>query len=612
MKRILALFALFILSAALVSCQSKVRLPDVTTESTSASETTEEDQIFSLSASNFESFTIIRPENCGSDTLTAATRIKTALSDMGFEIRIRDDFVRDGDPIPQDSLEILIGKTNRDMSKSYYQSLRRDDYVIAFEENKLIIVGGSEKATLKAAQSFIEGELKTAGKTVTFPCGLLRSNIGEYPVSDLILCERSISEYEIILPKNADAIAKHAALLISERIDAFSGWVISAVREKDATGKAELRLTYDNGIAEDQYSFAKTEKGFELRATKRTMLYAVRELTAMLIKSNFSDQPDMTPTALSEMKTMSVTAHSLPDSLIGKAPVALCDQLNKQVVVIDLNAADPTSSDAILWEWKPSSSNGFSGTSFSYGIDDVKLRYSPVLKKYVVCITSSSGFMGVAEYPSGKKLWEVNAKGENPHSIDYLPSGLVACALSTGGDVVRIYACDSEGNILPGGISDPLTGAHAVHWDSEFGVLWAMGTNEIVAYEISGTTTSPKMTRIEGFGCNIGSGGHDFSAMPSESGMFWFSSSTVRIFDKYENTIITDYPGSGVISTKSVKCISELPDGRIIRSVATNVYKEHDTDTLTVFTPNENGSYTKTEYVFKERAFYKARPFLLH
>jgi hypothetical protein len=388
--------------------------------------------------------------------------------------------------------------------------------------------------------------------------------------------------------------------------------VISAVREKDATGKAELRLTYDNGIAEDQYSFAKTEKGFELRATKRTMLYAVRELTDMLTTAEHSAKPDMTPTALSEMKTMSVTAHSLPDSLIGKAPIALCDQLNKKVAVIDLNAADPTSDSAILWEWKPSSSNGFSGAGFSYGIDDVKLRYSPVLKKYVVCITSSSGFMGVAEYPSGKKLWETNAKGGNPHSIDYLPNGLVACALSTGGDAVRIYACDPNGNILSKSISNELTGAHAVHWDNEFGVLWAMGTREIIAYEISGTPESPKMVRIEGLGCNIGSGGHDFSAIPNENGLYWFSTSSVRIFNKYENKLISDYTGNGNISVKSVKSICELPDGRIIRAVATNVYKSHDTDTLTVFTPNESGSYTKTEYVFGDRAFYKARPFMLH
>ena len=614
MKRIITIIFTVLLLTALVSCQSEPQItPDVTT---ALPETTEEEIAFEINASNFESFTIVRPEDCGSDTLTAATRIKTALSEMGFDMRIRDDFVRDGDPIPQDNLEILIGKTNRDASKNYYKSLKRDDYVITFEENKLIIVGGSDKATLKAAQSFIEGELKTAGKTVTFPCGLLRSKTGEYPVSDLLLCERSISEYEIILPKNTDAIANHAASLISERIEAVSGWVISSVKEKDATGKAELRLTYDTGIKDDQYVFNKTEQGFELRATKRTMLYAVRELTDMLTAAEYSEKPDITPDILSEVNTMEIPTCSLPDTLIGKAPVALCDQLNKKAVVIDLNAPDPTSDSAVIWEWKPSSANGFAGAGFSYGIDDVKLRYSPVLQKYVVCVTSSSGFMGIAEYPSGKKVWEVNASGFGPHSIEYLPNGLVACALSGNGNEekneIRIYAVDKNGNPTQEYVRELFLSAHAVHWDSEFGVLWAMGSKEIIAYEISGTPESPKMVRIEGLGCNIGSGGHDFSAIPNENGLYWFSTSSVRIFNKYENKLISDYTGNGNISVKSVKSICELPDGRIIRAVATNVYKSHDTDTLTVFTPNESGSYTKTEYVFGDRAFYKARPFMLH
>ena len=610
MKRIITVIFTILLLTVLVSCQGEPQsIPDVTT---SLPETTEEEKTFELNASNFKSFLIIRPDVCEASTLTAAVTLKTALSDMGFDIRIKPDFVRKGDPVPQNEPEILIGKTNRDASKKYYNNLRRDDYVIAFEENKIIIVGGSEEATLEAVKAFIEGDLKKINGTLTFPCGAWKTIVGNYNADNLILCEKSISEYEIILPKNADAITNHAALLISERIESFSGWIISTVNEKNATGKRELRLIYDDVLNDDQYAFIKSEKGFEIRATKRTMLYAVRELTAMLIESNSTEQPDMTPSRLSETQKMSLPEYALPDSLSGKAPIALCDQLNKKAVIIDLNAADPTSDSAILWEWKPSSSNGFSGAGFSYGIDDVKLRYSTILKEYVVCITSSSGFMGVAEYPSGKKIWEVNSKGDSPHSIDYLPNGLVACALSTGGDAIRIYACDSKGNVLSSSISDALTGAHAVHWDNEFGVLWAMGTREIIAYEISGTPDSPKMTRIEGLGCDIGSGGHDFSAIPNENGLFWFSSSSVRIFDKYENKLISNYPGSGIISTKSVKSICGLPDGRIVRAVATNVHKAHDTDTLTVFTPQANGTYTKTDYVFEDRAFYKARPFMLH
>jgi hypothetical protein len=140
---------------------------------------------------------------------------------------------------------------------------------------------------------------------------------------------------------------------------------------------------------------------------------------------------------------------------------------------------------------------------------------------------------------------------------------------------------------------------------------WALGSKELIAYEISGSPQSPTMARIEGFGANIGSGGHDLSQAPDESGIFWFSTSEVKKFNKYSNTVFNTYNGSAIISTSSVKSIGSLPDGRIIRVSATNVYATHDT--LSVFTPQTNGAYTeytKTDYVFEGRAFYKARLFL--
>ena len=115
-------------------------------------------------------------------------------------------------------------------------------------------------------------------------------------------------------------------------------------------------------------------------------------------------------------------------------PVMLCDQLNAEAVIIDLAASDPTSDDAILWRWTPSAENGFEALGFGHRIDDCKLKYSASLQKHVICVTSSAGFIGLAEYPSGKMLWEDLAKGYGPHSIDYLPSGNLVVALSGNGN----------------------------------------------------------------------------------------------------------------------------------------------------------------------------------
>jgi len=614
MKRFINIFAftllIFILMLTFMSCNSTGESDNSTSDGTSVTETKEALQKFIMTKENASSFTIIRPEKCGTNTINAASTLFQKLNRLGFSISIKDDWVRNEADIPKDSLEILIGATNRAESREIYSGLKIDDYMITANGNRLVIIGGSDAATQKAVEYFIKTYLTKESDSLSFDAGSIASYVGEYVLSDVILCENSISKYDIVIPKEADHITKHAANLISQKISETCGYRLEVCEEGKSVKGAHITLSYSaDGMPEDEYAFQKDNDGISIKAGKRTLLYSVREFISSLSRSS-GNTADITPSF--EQKKMVLSAPPLPSSLVGKAPVALCDQKNAQAVVIDLAASDPTSKEAILWEWKPNTQNGFSGTGFGNRIDEIKLRYSEVLDKYIICSMSSSGFIGIAEYPSGQKIWEVYAKGQNPHSIDYLPNGLVACALSTGGDAVRIYACDSDGKILSKSVSDAFEGAHAVHWDNEFGILWAMGTREIIAYEISGTPQEPVMTRIEGFGINIGSGGHDFSVDPNDCGLFWYSTTSVNVFDKYTNSTVKNYAGRNVINSNAVKCICEFPDGRVLRTVATNVYASHDTDTLAVFTPNASGSYDKTQYVFDGRAFYKARVFLLH
>ena len=622
MKRIITMIFAIVLLMILVSCQSESpNTPDTTPQEPETTEKEEgeegeEEKVFELNASNFENFTIIRPEKCKDEVSNSVKALKARLVEMGLTLTIKMDYVGKNESIPENHPEILVGATNRPASEKYYEKLRSDDYVIAVEENQIIIVGGSDEATAAAVEDFINNHLKDFSDKITFTLGVLATRTGSYRVNTLSLCDKDISEYEIVIPDNADNICKYAASMLSQKITNVCGIRVNVVKEKSATGKSQIRLAYNTASSNDaEYTFRKTDNGLELSATKRTLIYAVREMTEILTDTVNEDSLNINP-KLNEQLTMTLPTYSLPASLEGKTPIGLCDQKNKTAVVIDLSASDPTSDEAIIWEWAPSEQNGFIGDGFKNRIDELRLRYSPILQKYIVLVTSSSGFMGIAEYPSGQKIWEVKASGYGPHSIEYLPNGLVACALSGNGNKekneIRIYATDSSG--IPTGeyIKDSFLSAHAVYWDNEFGILWAMGSNEIIAYEISGTPEKPIMTRIEGFGCGIPSGGHDFSPMTTESGLYWISTSSVQIFNKYENRIISDYNGKTIISASAVKSICGLPDGGVIRTVATGVYASHDTDTFSVFTLNSDGTYTRKNYVFEGRAFYKARPFLLH
>lgn len=654
MKRILAFLCVILLIISLVSCKNEPQnaldssetsskiSEETTANTTNATETTSETSKdteatsdttqetekttettsdtekptnFMLSSDTAQEFSLIRPMKCTFELTECVDAFNSKLYEFGFSVNKKTDYIQVENQIPENEPAILVGETNRSASTKYYKSLKVDDYIIAVEGNQLVIAGGSDAATQKAVEYFIENYIKSSKGMLIFNDGVLKSETGSYRISDLTLCGKSISEYEIVIPRYASAACTYAASLIGQRITDASGHIVKVVNENKTTGKSQIHLNYKNSSLNDtEYMFNKTENGFEISATERSLLYAVRKMTDTLTNTKITTPIDITP-ELSKKLTMDISSQSLPTSLKGKTPIGLCDQKNNQAVVIDLSAKDPTSSSAVLWEWTPSSSNGFKN-GFKSRIDELKLRYSPTLKKHIVLATSSSGFIGMAEYPSGNKIWETYASGFGPHSIEYLPNGLVACALSGNGDEskceIRLYAVNSKGVPTETYIKDGLSGAHAVMWDDEFGVLWALGNSVLVAYEISGTPQAPVMTRIDGLGGNIGGGGHDLSRSPSDNGMFWFSCTEVKTFDKYKNIVISNFDGNDMISTTNVKAIGALPDGRIVRAAATGVYAAHNTDTLSVFTPKGDGTYTQKNYVFKNRAFYKARPFLLY
>ena len=302
-------------------------------------------------------------------------------------------------------------------------------------------------------------------------------------------------------------------------------------------------------------------------------------------------------------------------TLKNRLSVVLCDQLNATATVVDLAASDPTSANAILWEWAATPENGFAANGYRRRIDECKLRYSPTLQKYVICVTSSAGFMGIAEYPSGRKIWEDCAAGYGPHSIEYLPNGTVAVALSGNKDEnkaeIRLYACDENGAPSQSYVKESFISAHSVVWDPEQSLLWALGKNRLAAYRVGGTPQSPTLTLLEGKGCEVSPSGHDLSASLLDKDLLYLSANSVYRFHKPTNTLQTSFDGSDQIQVGAVKCIAEHTDGSILRTVAAKVWANHDTNVLDVFRKTDSGEWKKTSYTFEGRAFYKARPFIL-
>ena len=573
--------------------------------------------MISLAAGGATEYTIIRPEKNYGDVLKDAVNgLRAAFKEYtAAEPEVIEDWVKDVSELPAQAKEILIGETNRAESAAALEGLKADDFCIRADaaSGRIVIVGGSDPATAGAVEYFIEHFVRTAadGGAVEISEGFCYTFAADYTITRLTLCGRDIGEYEIVIPDSANRDGKYASLLIAAAITDKTGITLPVVAEKKVSGGPAIltgrTATGAVSCAEGEFCIGSARGGAASVLVGGDKGRAVAAARAF-IERYISGASGEVSIELTEATAEKYSPAVYPDDalgIVGGTRVALADQKNAACVVVDI--ADGSNAKA-LWSFAPTPGEGFNTSGYGNRIDECRLRYSEVLGTYVLGITSSSGCIAVAEYPSGKRVFSTSAPGYGPHSIEYLPCGAVAVACSGNGDeskaCVRFYPADADGKIVKQYQSIALEGAHGVIWDDVRGVLWTLGTKKIIAFEVVGEGEEAKLSEISLYGASIPkSGGHDISAVMGDSDKMWIGGANIVLFDKSSGSF-SDAPGS--VSTGSVKCIGNLEDGRMIRTVAANVYAAHDTDRFLLFDAQGN---MLSEVVFPTRAFYKARLF---
>ncbi len=522
----------------------------------------------------------------------------------------------DRDSVEEAEYEILIGETSRKESQEALRDLRDSDYVIRFFGEKLVIVGGSPAATYAAVKQFIEKYIPEDTKILEISGNTSITHTEEYPVMSMTINGVDISEFSIVTPYPVTRRDKYAAELLTDAIASLTGYTLDSYDDRKDARDHEIILGQTSrqniSLGDDEYAVFFNNGDLHITGGSGALMKA---LVNFIEKNLPAGKIGDTAIEIASDPTPKSAAVTYPPdaTLDGRQLVALCDQKNASLVMVDLGAADPTSKDAIVWTWQPTAALGYT-VSKAYGnrIDEAILRYSELYGTYVVCITSSSGYMCVAEYPSGKCLWEATASGYGPHSIDYLPNGNVAVVCSGNTDYkkgcVRLYTASLGKNSIRNA-SKTVYGAHGVLWDDDYQVLWVLGDNTLCAFRIGGTAKDPTLTEVTSLCTHSGiSGGHSLSVMASDPDTLWITGSGVWTFKKSSGTLTTSVPGESVITASAVKSHDSYEDGTIIQAVATNVYAAHDTDTLRVYRTSDGGkTYVRTDYVFSDRAFYKAR-----
>ncbi|MEU8957591.1 DUF6528 family protein [Streptomyces sp. NPDC048518] len=298
----------------------------------------------------------------------------------------------------------------------------------------------------------------------------------------------------------------------------------------------------------------------------------------------------------------------------GTPPVLLTEQASRRILVLDPRrrvwdpAADPS---AVRWQFSPLGDPRYRDLlpeeSWRYPCEArVRLRR----KRPYVLTTASFGFVAVVEYPTGRRYWGTAiGPGDdlfNPHTAELLPDGDVAVACSTGARV-RLYAA-SRGPRSARYTEAELKGAHGLHWDDGRGVLWALGDDELVSYEVGGTAGRPELVRRSAVGLPVAApgktpGGHDLFPVAGRPGRLWVTTSAaVFQYETRGGTFHQDFAGHETISRKSVKTVGDDPrTGQVLTTVPESGLEETWwTTTVSVHRP-------ESSYKYVNGGIYKAR-----
>lgn len=160
------LLSILMLATLLVACAKDTpNQPDVPSDETPDTPPSddpnppegEEKEEIALILQGICNYTAIRPDVTSTEVRQAVADLAQAVKDAtGCALKLGTDWVNRGENAPTDTLEILIGKTNRQESIEAHAALQETEYTIAVVGKRLVIVGYDDECTKAAMKAFIQ------------------------------------------------------------------------------------------------------------------------------------------------------------------------------------------------------------------------------------------------------------------------------------------------------------------------------------------------------------------------------------------------------------------------------------------------------------------------
>jgi len=200
-------------------------------------------------ADGISDYKIIYPEDkTATEEIAAATRLKEAIfTATGRKLTSQNDYLPTTPP--ETAMEILVGDVRRAEVTEAKALLRDKDFVIAYQNERVIILGGSGAATARAVEHFIGKYVNAEEKKVTVQEKLHELVSGTYQLENVSIDGVALSKYTVVYPEGADLVTMYVAYNIADYFLAQAGIVLPVISDKKAETEYEILVGNTNRAA---------------------------------------------------------------------------------------------------------------------------------------------------------------------------------------------------------------------------------------------------------------------------------------------------------------------------------------------------------------------------
>jgi len=225
------------------------------TEQTTPAETEKPVEMLDLIADGKSAYGLIRSEDASDTIIQRVTKLRTQIKEAtGASLSYSTDWIKRGDEVPAEATEIVIGTTNRPQTIAALKAIREKDFVIAYDGGRLIITGGTEEATLRAVDYFVENYLDAATGKLTVPDNLNDVVAYDYPIDGISIAGVDIREYQVVVPKGCDLYTYYAGINLVDFIKTNAGLTLECVTDDQAEKEYEFLIGKTNRAASSAFS----------------------------------------------------------------------------------------------------------------------------------------------------------------------------------------------------------------------------------------------------------------------------------------------------------------------------------------------------------------------